>query len=792
MKYRRILSLSAIATFTLGLVACGGSGSNAPPVVTVSLSGEPSSLTTNATASITATVSNGTGVTWSFTCATSPCGSFSPATTASGAATTYTAPSAPTTVTITATASSGTPASAQITITAPAISVAFNPAPPTSLVVGTTSSLTAVVTNDSKNAGVTWSVTCGSSGACGSFSATSTASGSPTIYTAPTAIPSGNTVIVTATSVTDTTKFQSATITITTPAISVTFNPAPPTSLIIGATSSLTAVVANDPKTAGVTWTVTCGSTGACGSFSSTSTASGVATTYTAPTAIPTGNTVIVTATSVTDTTKFQSATIAITAPLANGTYVYHFSGWDSTGPSFFAGAFTVAGGVITGGEQDFSDDSTNDPNRPLVAANCSLSTAGGNIQIVLATGNTSLGVNGIETLRGIPVSSSRVLITEFDAFAVGTGSIDLQTSPVAAPSGGYAFVVAGWYSTTVNGSTVNDPLAIGGVLNISGSSISNTLSVFDFNLVGNVGQALLFSSGSVTTPDSYGRVTFTLTPTTTSNVPGFILTGYIVSPGQIQLVESQTDPLDADLGGMALGQGANTDKFSQTSIANTTYVFAVSGEDVNNLATFAGGFVFNSTGAVSGNLSINDFTYFSGNTPSTLSGGRYTVDPTGRVTISNVTATPANATFTFQLYLDGSGNALQLGADSLEVTSGPSYLQTSTTADFEGAYGLLGQGYLSSTSLPAWGAAGPISVSSDTITGATDYNAEGLTPTSAVSLTGTENSSAETLSITGLDGSALTTARGYTYIPIDGKRVFAIEIDGAQLGLLRLESISH
>ncbi len=440
----------------------------------------------------------------------------------------------------------------------------------------------------------------------------------------------------------------------------------PPTSLIVGATSSLTAVVSNDTKNGGVTWTVTCGSSGACGSFSSTSTASGTATTYTAPTAIPTGNTVTVTATSVTDTTKSQSATITITAPLADGTYVYHFSGWDSTGPSFFAGAFTVAGGVITGGEQDFSDASVSDPNQPLAPASCNLSTAGGNIQIVLATADTSLGVNGLETLRGTKVSSSRILISEYDTFGTGAGSIDLQTS-AAAPSGGYAFAVSGW-----NLSSTISPLVIGGVLNISGSTISVAGSVFDYNVGGNVGQDQLFAAGStVSAPDSFGRVTFTLTPATTSNVPAFILTGYIVGTNQIQLVESQNDSLGDDLGGMALGQGSKTGLFNQASVANTTYVFAVSGEDVNNLATFAGDFAFNSSGGLSGNLIINDFTYFSGNTPSTLSGGSYTVDATGRVTISNVNAQPAGATFTFQLYLDGNGNALELGADSLQVTAG-------------------------------------------------------------------------------------------------------------------------
>ncbi len=799
MNLRQSAFLTAIAAFTLGLTACGGGGSTPPPpAVTVSLSGAPSSLTTSATASITATASNGAMVTWSVTCAVSPCGTFSAATTASGAATTYTAPAAPTTVTITASVGSGTPGTAQIAITAPAISVAFNPSAPTSLSAGTTTPLTAVVTNDAKNAGVTWTVTCGSSGACGSFSPTSTASGTATTYTAPAAIPTGGTVTVTATSVTDTTKSQSATITITAPGITVALNPVPPTSLIVGATSSLTAVVSNDTKNGGVTWTVTCGSSGACGSFSSTSTASGTATTYTAPTAIPTGNTVTVTATSVTDTTKSQSATITITAILADGTYVYHFSGYDSTGPSFFVGAFTIAGGVITGGEQDFSDVNTIDPGQPLVASQCSLSTAGGNIQIVLATADTSLGVSGLETLRGTVVSASRVLINEFDTFGSATGSVDLQTS-AAAPSGGYAFVVSG---SDINGS-VNPPIVtptvLGGILNVSGSTISTTGSIFDYNVGGDVGQALLFTTGStVSAPDSFGRVSFTLVPISTSGLPAFILTGYVVSPNQIQLVESQGqaqgDLLGDDLGGTALGQGSNTGNFSLTNLANTTYAFGTSGADVNGfVATLAGTFAFNGpTGGLGGNLTINNFTYFSGNTPSTLSAGSYTVDPTGRVTIGNVVAQPANATFTFQLYLDGNGNALELGADSVEVTEGPAYLQTSTSADFEGTYALVGEGNLNATNLPAWGAVGPVTVSSDSINGSTDYNAQGLTPTSAVTLTGTETSSTELMSLTGLDATAFTTSRSYNYIPIDGKRLFAIEIDGQQVGLLTLETISH
>src|ERR1700724_3462994 len=87
------------------------------------------------------------------------------------------------------------------------------------------------------------------------------------------------------------------------PVISVTLSGAP-VSLQTNATAALTASV-NDA--AGVTWSVTCGSAGSCGAFSNTTTTSA---TYTAPAAVPTGNTVTVMATAVTDSTKSASATI--------------------------------------------------------------------------------------------------------------------------------------------------------------------------------------------------------------------------------------------------------------------------------------------------------------------------------------------------------------------------------------------------------------------------------------------------------------------------------------------------
>jgi hypothetical protein len=97
---------------------------------------------------------------------------------------------------------------------APAIMIAFSTSfpPPSALNAGATAGIAAVVTNDNANGGVSFS--CLPAGQCGSFDPSPIASNVPTTYQAPSAIPPGNTVTVTATSVTDSSKFVSATITI--------------------------------------------------------------------------------------------------------------------------------------------------------------------------------------------------------------------------------------------------------------------------------------------------------------------------------------------------------------------------------------------------------------------------------------------------------------------------------------------------------------------------------------------------------------------------------------------------
>jgi hypothetical protein len=311
------------------------------------------------------------------------------------------------------------------------VSVALQSGLPTSLGVSTGLQLSATVTNDAATGGgVDWTATCGSND-CGSFSATHTASTVATTYTSPAAVPTGNTVILTAASTKDSTRTSSVTITITAPSsISVAFQATPPTSLAPSATTAITANVTNDSGNGGVDWTVTCGS-GDCGSFTPTHTASGSATTYTGPAAVPVGTSVTVVATSTDDNTKSAMATITIAIPvttynlLLNGTYAFEISGNNT-----FSGVYQVGGvitadgnGNITGGEQVYNDSGTIVPGA-ILSGTYSFG-ADGRGSIILTTSTSSIGVAGVETLGAVITSGSHLLISGFDTSGTARGSID-------------------------------------------------------------------------------------------------------------------------------------------------------------------------------------------------------------------------------------------------------------------------------------------------------------------------------------------------------------------------------
>jgi hypothetical protein len=577
------------------------------------------------------------------------------------------------------------------------------------------------------------------------------------------------------------------------PPIVVTFTTAPPSSIATSATASMAALVSNDPNDNGVTWSASC-STSECGSFSPTESANAEPTTYTAPATIPSPATVTITATSVTDTSKSVSATVTVTSSaqpvLADGTYVLHLSGTDANGSYTVAGAFTLASGVITGGEQDFSDPNGGYTDT-LSVKTSSLNVTGGTLQLTLDTGNSAIGVNGVETIRGIQVSATRVLISEFDLSAAGTGSIDLQTG-AAAPANGYAFAISG-------NDTAGEPLAIGGVIDISGSTVAVAGSVFDLSVFKSNNAATAFynqsfASGSVTKPDSYGRIQLTLTPSAASTIPSFGLAGYIVGPQRIELVESIADSLNANTGGSALGQGSNTGRFSlaSASVLNQSYAPGSGGIDPNGVAVLSGAFALYQNGVLGGTLALNDLA----NVGAWNVGGSYAVYPTGRVTVSvtslsSATAPPPAKTLSFALYLDGNGNAMIIGIDAFQTTQGIAFEQGNNFS-LSGPYALSGQGAVpAGGAAAAWSAVGPASVTNASVSGTTDFTVVTAAPQSAVALSGTANTTTSMLQLSGLNPNDFTMSDSFAYYPLSGNRLWALQVDKQGVGLLLLEGVT-
>ena len=200
------------------------------------------------------------------------------------------------------------------------ISVSVSPASASVRAGGGNQEFTATVSNDRHHRGVRWTLSgAGCSGsACGTLSATSSASGTPITYTAPLNAPNPAIVTLTATSVSNTLKIASASITITlNTALSVTISPKRG-GLTVTQSLSLTASVLNDIGAAGVTWSasgVTC-SGASCGSFINVTSTSA---TYVAPS---TAGIYSITATSVADVTRSASNSIGVTD--LTGVLTYH------------------------------------------------------------------------------------------------------------------------------------------------------------------------------------------------------------------------------------------------------------------------------------------------------------------------------------------------------------------------------------------------------------------------------------------------------------------------------------
>ena len=731
----------------------------------------------------------------------------------SSSSTTTTPP--PPTVSITAT--SGTPQSA-------AVGAAF-----TNPLVAT------VTTGGTPTSGVTVTFTAPTTGASGTFATTTPgATDAETTNASGVATSKGFTANMTAGAYTVTAAATGATATASFAltntagtAANLTATSGTPQNVVVSATAvSLVAQVTDGDGNGvmGVSVTFTAPSSGASGLFTGSGTnaetdmtdVNGNATAADFVANATTGGPYNVVATSGTLTPVNFSLT-NIVPPLGTGNYVFFLTGEDST-DSFYsvAGVFSVSGtGTITGGEQDFVDLGLEGHDTIASCNNCILETPDGNVQITLNTGDANIGVNGtgVEILDASMVSTSNGLLTEYDTWASGSGTLDLQTS-TAAPSGGYAFFTAG-----LDGFEQPAPVAIGGVINVtSAGNISGAGSVFDQNDGGILSSDQLFAASTVTSPslDGMGMVTFTLTPQTTSTtVFEFALVGYIVDASHIRLVET-ADSFNGTTGGTALGQGSNTGTFSNSSLSGSSGVFGAVGADVNGPLQAAGLLTFNVDGSVSGNLSFNDFVAMSpqggtalaaeGTTPCTSGTAPtacYAVDNTGRVTITNVTDNTTGATFNYnlQLYLAEDGGTV-ISMDTGAVPNGPDVLSglgygqtgagTFNANSFNGNYTLsVTQQDTDSTSAFEYDGIGTVLAdgTSTSLTGFLDLNGilgTPLTPTPGIAggVTGTFAANANgvfTGTITGIDTVDAATPDLFTFYLIGGTGPASVGVIGIE-----------
>jgi len=382
-----------------------------------------------------------------------------------------------------------------------------------------------------------------------------------------------------------------------------------------------------------------------------------------------------------------------------DGTYVFTAAGRDTFAhvpPAAYevTGVFTADGnGNITGGEEYYGNQPGSSDGVDAISASGSSYSIGadGRGTLTLNTGDTQIGVNGVETFSFVLSNSSHGLITQFDASATSSGTLDLQNSGAAQTplSAGYAFVVSG-----VEQAFTKAPLAMAGVFNVDGAgTISGAGSVMDINDAGTImNNATL--NGTVVNPDGMGKVVINLT--VNSNIDLTFL-GFIVDATHMQLIER--DRSYGTTSGIAFAQGSNTGNFGGNSAFNATVVYSTSGyssANDNPLLPTAYAGLFTADGAGDITNGYTDENQFGTLISDTLSGS-YSADQTGRVTTSGMFYGFSGPGPSWILYLTGASDVPALilqvdGGTNFIVTAGAAYTQSGgpfTAASFSGPYGL-------------------------------------------------------------------------------------------------------
>jgi len=434
-------------------------------------------------------------------------------------------------------------------VTAP-ITISITQPLPATMLTGATAPVIAVVANDTTNAGVSWLVKCSLlSGPCGSITPTQTPSGVAATYTAPATVPTPNpapglTVTIFAFANATGSENNTSTLNVTTTvnivapiSVSITQNVTNNT-IVQNHTASLVATVSNDYTNAGVDWGVSCGSPGACGNLSPAHTASAAATTFTAPSAPPTGNTVTITATSTADPTKTDQQVVTVTSALPpnsllSGPFVLYLSAKNSqNGPFVFGGLLSGDGNGNVSGQFDLADAAGNAAGsnafRTVSPSTYNLGVDGrGHITLTLNTGILAPKTFGVPvsgssttstlTLSVVFVTPQHALLTETDSFGDAAGTLDLQNATDLASFQNHTAGLNGTYSLELTGTGLAGSGHPGSAIFLA-AAITSQASSFTYTFTGfTTDQSVNGAVASV--PFTAGSQSFQVFPASTGEI---------------------------------------------------------------------------------------------------------------------------------------------------------------------------------------------------------------------------------------------------------------------------------
>jgi hypothetical protein len=470
-----------------------------------------------------------------------------------------------------------------------------------------------------------------------------------------------------------------------------------------------------------------------------------------------------------------------------NGTYVFSISGLDSGGvPYAIAGTLTANG---SGGNGKGSITGTFDINDGASGIAAGASITSGSTYSVGQDGRGQTVVqnnigNGFPTLTFdfVLSSGSHGLITEFDTFGSGSGTLDLQAAGVTYSTGSYAFSLSGASSSS------GSPWATVGNFTLAGATMSGE---DDFNE-----SALAFPAATLTGSLALGPSSTPATNLSVASASGSIFTGVFdaiaIDATHLKFIEMDST---ATLSG---------DAYSQTSptIAAGTLAFTLAGSE------FAAGglMVTNGTGGITGTEDFNvqgtNVSSQSSPVPFTAS---YAVDPTnaGRYTLSNFATFEGGTSYAAY---PSTGGVLLLEIDDVGISVGAAYPQTaSATFAASQGYGMnlsginltgTGEGAVEVDDIAEFTAA-----STGTITGIIDENyAPPGAPTLGIALSsgtfGTIGSGGRYgLSATAANNNTGTLLGGFTlsFYAVDGTTFPFIEVDAGQVstGVIVLQNPS-